>query len=321
MAKQSNQKLKLLYLLRILVEHTDAERGLTLSEISSELAKYNISAARKSLYDDIEALRVFGVDVCVKRDRYVKYYIGKREFSFTELKYIINALEGFSAVDPETARRLIEKIIRMWGEKGRSYGESVESVVAKMPKMIVEDFDRGVYVISSAIASGKKIRCKEFTWNPQKQRTLKNDGRAIIVTPIRLICEERYLLYAFDGSHVRELFVDRLIEVEMLEESAASSSEYKAFLDESILELYRINVRIEFDSLFAGEVFEHFGLGTTVLSVKENSFEFSVKVKLDDSFYFWLFKNSNHIRKISPEKVRDEYKERILMALEGVENI
>mgnify|MGYP005612763047 CR=1 FL=1 len=58
MAKQSNQKLKLLYLLKILVERTDAERGMTLSEISAELAKYNIGAARKSLYDDIESLRV-----------------------------------------------------------------------------------------------------------------------------------------------------------------------------------------------------------------------------------------------------------------------
>ncbi len=321
MAKQSNQKLKLLYLLKILLERTDAERGMTLSEISAELAKYNISAARKSLYDDIEALRVFGVDVCVKRDRYVKYYINKREFSFVELKYIINALESFSAVDPETTCRLIEKAVRVWGTKGRSYGENTESVVAKMPKVITEEFDKNIETLSIAISSGKKIRCKEFIWNPQKQRTLKNDGKAIIITPIRLICDERYLLYAFDGSYVREYPVDRLIEVEMLEEAGAPSSEYKTFLDESLLEIDRVNVRIEIDSLFAGEAFEHFGLGTTVLSVKENSFEFSVKVKLDDSFYFWLFKNSNHIRKILPEKIRDEYKDRILIALESIENI
>ena len=69
MAKQSNQKLKLLYLLKILFEQTDENSGLTIPQMITELAKYNISAARKSLYDDIESLRVFGIDVKVKRDR------------------------------------------------------------------------------------------------------------------------------------------------------------------------------------------------------------------------------------------------------------
>ncbi len=321
MAKQSNQKLKLLYLLRILLERTDEESGMTLSQISSELAKYNIAAARKSLYDDIEALRVFGIDVRVKRDRYVKYYISKREFSFVELKYTVNALENFSAVDPEMARRLIEKIISVWGVKGKSYGISDGNVTPKMPKIIAEDFDKNVDTISKAIARKKKIKCREFLWNPQKQRTLKNDGKAIVITPVRFACGEKYLLYAFDGTRVREYSVDRLIEVELLEIDAAPSSEYKDFLDESAMDIDRTNVRIEFDSLHASEVFEYFGLGITVLSSREDSFEFSVKVKPDDKFYFWLFTNSKHIKKIHPESLRDEYKDRVLMALSAVENL
>ena len=321
MAKQSNQKLKLLYLLRILLENTDEASGMTLSQISAELAKYNISAARKSLYDDIEALRVFGIDVCVKRDRYVKYYINKREFSFIELKYTVNALESFSAVDPETVRRLIEKVVCVWGVKGRSYGMSADSVTPKMPKIIVEDFNKSVAVICEAISRRRKISCKEFVWNPQKQRTIKNEGEAIVITPIRLECDGKYILYAFDGTRVRELFVDRLIEVELTDSPAAPSSQYKSFIEENELQLDRTNVRIEFDSLHASEVFERFGLGVTVLYAKEDSFEFSVKVKLDDEFYFWLFANSMYVKKIFPEKVRDEYKDRLLMAVTATENL
>ena len=72
MAKQSNQKLKLLYLLKILIENTDENTGLTITQISNELAKYNVSAARKSLYDDLELLRVFGIDIKLL----AHYYIG-----------------------------------------------------------------------------------------------------------------------------------------------------------------------------------------------------------------------------------------------------
>ena len=37
MAKKSNQKIKLLYLMKILLENTDDEHGMTLAEISDAL--------------------------------------------------------------------------------------------------------------------------------------------------------------------------------------------------------------------------------------------------------------------------------------------
>lgn len=320
MAKQSNQKLKLLYLLKILLEQTDAQSGKTLSEISLELAKYNISAGRKSLYDDIEALRVFGIDICVKRDRYVKYYIDKREFSFVELKYTIDALATFDAIDPEIARELIEKIVLVWGVKGRGYTNNELSTVMKMPRAISDELNKNIELINLSINNNKKITCKEFCWNSKKQRTLKNEGKPMVLTPIRLICDKKYILYAFDGVGVSEYRVDRLIALEILSQRGAPKSAYETFFDESLFDFDCVNVRIEFDSSYAGVVFDKFGLGVTVLSNREDVFEFSVKTKLDDSFYFWLFSNSKHIRKISSERVRDEYKERLLTALEFMDD-
>ena len=61
MAKSSNQKLKLLWLAKILLERTDEEHPMTLAEITEALAACGISAERKSLYDDMEALRTFGM--------------------------------------------------------------------------------------------------------------------------------------------------------------------------------------------------------------------------------------------------------------------
>ena len=156
MAKQSNQKLKLLYLLRILLEQTDGNSGLTLSEISKELAKYNISAARKSLYDDIEALRVFGIDVCVKRDRYVRYYIGKREISFVELRYITDAIEQFAAIDPEVAHTVSVKIMTILGIKGKGNVEKDIPSIAKMPRVISEEQEKNIDIITTAILNNKK---------------------------------------------------------------------------------------------------------------------------------------------------------------------
>lgn len=49
MAKKSNQKIKLLYLMKILLENTDDEHGLTLAEISDTLGEYGVDAERKTL--------------------------------------------------------------------------------------------------------------------------------------------------------------------------------------------------------------------------------------------------------------------------------
>ena len=63
MPKAANQKLKLLYLLKILNEKTDENHCLSTQELIEELALYDIKAERKSIYDDIECLNVFGYDV------------------------------------------------------------------------------------------------------------------------------------------------------------------------------------------------------------------------------------------------------------------
>ena len=149
MAKQSNQKLKLLYLLKILLEETNEQSGMTISQISAELAKYNVSAARKSLYDDIESLRVFGIDVQVKRDRYVRYYIAKRDISSVELKYVIDAIEQFDALVPSAGYELAQKIMRIHGMKQQVLLDNFSEPLYHTPKAVFDElteitFDNGM---------------------------------------------------------------------------------------------------------------------------------------------------------------------------------
>ena len=53
MAKGNNQKLKIVYLMKILLEKTDETHSITMPEIITELESYGIGAERKSIYSDI----------------------------------------------------------------------------------------------------------------------------------------------------------------------------------------------------------------------------------------------------------------------------
>ena len=85
MAGSENQKYKLLYLYKILMEETDEDHVLTTPQLIEKLAAKGIRAERKSIYADLEALRnEFGVDIVdVGRGG---HYVGERTFEFPEVK-------------------------------------------------------------------------------------------------------------------------------------------------------------------------------------------------------------------------------------------
>ena len=68
MSKSSNQKLKRIYLMKIFLERTDETHSITMLEIIDALAAYDISAERKSSYNDIEKIRVHGPDVIGRQE-------------------------------------------------------------------------------------------------------------------------------------------------------------------------------------------------------------------------------------------------------------
>ena len=110
MAKSRNQKLKLLYLLKILQEKTDNEHGLTIAEIIDELALYDVQAERKSLYDDFEMLREFGVDIEMKREKDTRYYVASHDFELPELKLLVDAVQASKFITAKKSSLLIKKL-------------------------------------------------------------------------------------------------------------------------------------------------------------------------------------------------------------------
>ena len=113
MAKSTNQKLKLLYLMQIMLENTDDEHGLSMAEIIDKLAAYDISAERKSIYSDFELLRFYGIDIQrEQRDRTVYYYVGARELELAELKLLVDAVQSSKFITEKKSRQLIKKLER-----------------------------------------------------------------------------------------------------------------------------------------------------------------------------------------------------------------
>ncbi|WP_333648679.1 hypothetical protein [Lacrimispora sp.] len=117
MASSSNQKLKLMYLMKILLERTDAQAPMTIAEIVEALAGYDIKAERKSLYSDMELLRQFGVDIEMQRGKTVGYYIAERQFELPELKLLVDAVQNCRFITKRKSEELIKKLSSLTSSK------------------------------------------------------------------------------------------------------------------------------------------------------------------------------------------------------------
>ncbi|GBF10752.1 hypothetical protein [Tepidibacillus sp. HK-1] len=93
MAKSSNQKLKILYLMKMLLEKTDEKNTMTINDMIAELGRYGITAERKSIYDDIEALRHYGIDIATRKTKTTDYFVANRPFELPELKLLVDAVQ------------------------------------------------------------------------------------------------------------------------------------------------------------------------------------------------------------------------------------
>ena len=90
MPKQEGQKSKLVTLLRILEQRTDENHRLNVPQLVQLLENQGILAERKSIYDDMEALRTLGMDVQSRKGKSPGWFLGERTFQLAELKLLVD---------------------------------------------------------------------------------------------------------------------------------------------------------------------------------------------------------------------------------------
>ena len=77
----------------MLNEKTDEENTMTINDMIAELDRYGITAERKSIYDDLEALRHYGLDIATRKSKTTDYFVASRLFEIPELKLLVDAVQ------------------------------------------------------------------------------------------------------------------------------------------------------------------------------------------------------------------------------------
>lgn len=311
--KKTNQKLKLLYLAQILLEKTDEEHTMTVPEMIEELSRYGISAERKSIYDDLECLSIFGLDICSRKSRTTDYYVASRDFELPELKLLVDSVQSAKFITSKKSMELISKIEKLTSrENAKSLHRQV--YVTNRVKTLNEQIYYNVDKIHDAIAGNKQITFKYFNLNLDKKRVYRKDGEKYTESPVALTWDdENYYLIAYKSKYDKYIHyrVDKMENIEITDKERELSSlpfDLSAY-SKSMFQMFggdETDVSIEFENELVGVVFDRFGTEIPILKSDENHFICRVKVAVSPFFLSWIISFGNKAKIISPDRVAKE---------------
>ena len=106
----AHKKLKILYLAQYLQQQSDEEHPVSINDMIAYLEAMDIPAERKAIYDDLELLRAFGMDIVHIHGKTHGYYLGQREFELPELKLMIDVVQASPFLTAKKSMELIGKL-------------------------------------------------------------------------------------------------------------------------------------------------------------------------------------------------------------------
>lgn len=219
MPKSPNQKLKLLYLMEIMLQQTDERHPMTVPEMISQLAQRGVSAERKSIYGDLEALRTFGLDIVQTKSKTTGYYVGTRAFETPELKLLVDSVQSSKFITHKKTLALIKKIENLASIYDAQLLQRQVYVHGRV-KSMNESVYYNVDEISDAISRDRQIRFHYFEYTISKQRRYRKAGAYYVVSPLALMWDnENYYLLAWDSeAELRKHYrVDKMTDISALE--------------------------------------------------------------------------------------------------------
>ncbi len=318
MPKGTNQKLKLYYLYKILHDKTDDNHSLTMPEIRQYLEGYDVSADRKSLYDDISALRDLGFDVIGEKDgRNFNYHMGSKELEIAELKLLVDAIQSSKFITEKKSNELIKKLTGFVSEYEAS-GLKRQVVVQGRIKTMNESIYYTVDEIHSAISDNKMIKFDYLTWNLKKEMVPRKDEKYEISPWALTWDDENYYLIAYDNEagKIKHYRVDKIRNVEILDKKRQGRDDFKdidmavyARMNFGMFGGKEVTVQLQFKNEIVGVILDRFGKGITIRPADEEGWSVThVDVALSDQFLGWIFSLGVNVKILGPEEVVERFK-------------
>ena len=304
-----------------MMEQTDDEHYITMPEIIEELAKYDVTADRKSVYADLRDLSILGIEVEGEPigNRY-HYHVVSRAFELPELKLLVDAIQSSKFITEKKTNRLIKKLETLVSKYDAQKLQRQVFVSGRI-KTMNESIYYTVDAIHNAISENKKIKFQYYQWNVKKEMELRHNGAWYHISPWGLSWDdENYYMVAFDSAKqsIRHYRVDKMKDIKILNKERDGKKEFEKFdaakYTKQTFGMFTgniKNVQMEFDNSLVGVVVDRFGTDVMIIPKKDDKFTINVDVSVSSMFYSWVAGFEDKVKILGPQEVVDGMKNMI----------
>ena len=321
MARAANQKKKLPVIAGFLLRSSDEEHPISTTQLLEELGKWDITAERKSIYDDMEQLRQLGLDVQLRKGRNGGWFVGQREFELAELKLLVDAVASSRFLTQRKSDALIHKLESLASvHQARQLQRQV--YVDRRVKTMNEHIFYNVDKLHTAIAVNREVTFRYFEYNMRKQKVYRRDGERYRVTPFGLIWDsENYYLAGWDElrQDLRHYRVDKMDGIVI---TAIPGSDRKEWDPEGYARRHfgmyagracRLTLRCA--ASLAGVVLDRFGQDAILIPDGEDFFTVTVELVVSPPLWGWLFGLGDGVEVLYPQWAAQEFRQRLEVLL------
>lgn len=314
----SNTKLKILYLLKILLEKTDENHIMSSADLIKALNAYGYTVDRKSIYSDIETLMEFGIDIVqAKGGAKQGYYVGSRDFELPEVKLLVDAVQSSKFITAKKSRELIGKIEKLVSENEAKQLQRNVFIFNRI-KTENETIYYNVDCIHSAISANHQIKFQYSEWNIEKELAPKKGGQYYIVSPWELTWDdENYYLIAYEetSDKIKHYRVDKMRNTADLDQQRMGKNQFVDFdlasYAKKTFNMYggkERKVSLVCDNSMIGVMIDRFSQEITVVREDEEHFRINVDIFISPQFFGWITGLGTGVRIDGPLDVKKDYK-------------
>lgn len=322
----SQVKLRMLYIMKFLLEKSDEKHTLSAADINCMLQDYGMSADRKTVYSDIETLRQFQIDIVQTKGTNSGYYIGHREFELPELKLLVDAVQASKFISRKKSEELIKKLENLTNDyNARLLQRNV--FIYNRPKTGNETVYYNVDQIHTAILENRQISYQYAEWTVQKKLVPRREGAVYTVSPWALTWDDaNYYLIAYDeeADVIKHYRVDKMQQVFVAKEERVGKEKFQNFdLAEFAKKTFGMygghdaQVTLVCRNELVGVILDRFGKGTMLIPEDEAHFRVHILVAVSRQFFGWVTGIGKEMRIAGPESVKEEYKMYLQEILDG----
>ena len=317
MAANGKQKPKLLYLYQMLDEQTDAEHGLSMTQILEKLEEQGITAERKGIYKDLNVLREFGCTIETIQHAPVEYTMQKAGLSLPELTLLVDAVQSSRFLTQRTADRLVKKLSALASVHEREALKRRVHVDGRVKSQSDSVF-YNVDTIHEAMRLKRKVAFLYYKLGNDMKPLAQHDGKLYVQTPVHVVfANGYYYLIAWSdnrGDFVR-FRVDRMRLLQVSDEKAARNQQianydfedfaYQAF---GMFEGKPVCAKLRVAPDAMDLVADRFGTEVPVRPRNAGCAEVSVTVRKSAQFFGWVAGMNGAITIAGPKSLAEEYR-------------